>query len=231
MKKTLISFILDETGSMLSVKDETIFGFNEWLETVRYHGKSSRLTLTCFNSNKMDTRYVNTPVKDVEKLTPQNYKPDAMTPLYDAIGTTINVIEESIGKVLDKPDVLIVILTDGQENFSKEYNRQRIFDLIQEKQREGWAFIYLGANQDSWLEGEKISVPSYATMDFAATSAGISSGMATVANYTASYLTSDDRSSYYLSTSLSDFDTSSVKTKKNSKRKEVSRNARKQRSV
>lgn len=236
MKKSLISFVLDETGSMLLIKDATISGFNEWLETVKFNGKSARVTLTCFNSNRLDIKYNDVPAKDVKKLTSQSYNPDAMTPLYDAIGTTIKSIEESIAKSNDNPDVLMVILTDGQENHSKEYTSGKIFDLIEEKKKEGWAFIYLGANQDSWDQGVKIAVDGISTMDFAATSKGVSRGMSASANYTASYLASDDRQVFCASTSLSDFDPDNLiipkdtiinkipNIRKVSKKKEVKKN-------
>jgi hypothetical protein len=95
-KKSLhISFILDETGSMLSIKGQTIAGFNEYLANLQAGNetKKARFTLTKFNSQKVEV--VNDDVKliDVKPLTSETYTPDHMTPLYDAIGRTIAALE------------------------------------------------------------------------------------------------------------------------------------------
>jgi hypothetical protein len=160
-KTKIINFVLDQTGSMMSVKDETIIGFNEYVKTIKESDESVLFSLTLFNSKEIEERYVAVPVSDVEELTKANYLPNHWTPLYDAIAHSVNAIEDrkadDPGKK-DKASVLCVIMTDGLENASKEYNRKDIFDLIKQKEEEDWTFVYLGANQDAWAVGQQMGM-------------------------------------------------------------------------
>ena len=155
--KLNISFVLDETGSMFPVANETIDGFNKYLKDIKAErkGKPTSFTLTLFNTRKTEIRYDAVPLGKVKKLNDETYCPDAYTPLYDAIGKTVRTLESSIGK---KGKAIVVILTDGDENSSKEWTQKSIFQLIEKKQKEGWAFVYLGANQDAWLVGAGMGI-------------------------------------------------------------------------
>ena len=150
-KEKHISFVLDETGSMMSIKDKTIKDFNEYLQSVKGKGEAI-FTLTKFNSNKVEVVYEKK-LKDVPELTKETYNPDAMTPLYDAIGKTIRALEKDTTR-----EHLLIVLTDGLENASKEFNKDAITKLIAEKEKEGWAVIYLGVGKDAWGAGEKIGI-------------------------------------------------------------------------
>lgn len=160
-KKTIVAFLLDETGSMLEYKETTMSGYNEYLKTLQKDdGKINYLfTLTKFNSHKVEVVHDAVPVKDVPELTHETYDPGYTTPLYDAIGRTIKTTEEKLSKMRGKPSVLVVVMTDGLENASKEYNRDSAFKMISQKEKEGWTFAYLGANQDAYAEGVKIGIP------------------------------------------------------------------------
>jgi len=157
-KTTLVKFILDETASMSCVKGATISGFNEYLDTLKKDREKGKIlfTLTRFNSIGTKFTFNKKDIKVVKKLTDQTYRPDGMTPLYDAIGKTI-CYEESPTWLKNK-NVLVVIMTDGEENCSKEYTRDKIFDLIKKKEKDGWTFVYLGANQDSYEVGMKLGM-------------------------------------------------------------------------
>ena len=176
MNKLLVNFILDESGSMTSIKDQTISGFNEYVDSLKPKGKAARFTFTKFNSGATIIVCDNIPVKDVPLLTSSNYIPNNLTPLYDAIGASVKTVEKALKKEL--VDVLCVIMTDGQENCSREFTRSKIFEIIAEKQKEGWTFAYLGANQDSWGEGSKVGIAGSNTMDFAYDSAGVTRAFA-----------------------------------------------------
>lgn len=151
-EETYVSFLLDETGSMLDCYDATISGFNEYIENLKKD--KVKFTLTKFNSNKIEIVYDSEPIKKVKKLTKNTFRPDAMTPLYDAIYNTIKAVEEK------KPagKVLLVIMTDGMENCSKQHSRKDVFDLIQNKENSGWAFVFLGAGQDAWSGGFDLGI-------------------------------------------------------------------------
>lgn len=163
-----VSFLLDETGSMDSVRDATISGFNEYLGTLKSNENKVLFTLTQFNSTKIDTVHAGTPVKSVAPLTRETYRPAANTPLYDAIAHVIHATEAAVEGKLTGPQVLVVIMTDGHENASREYNRDRIFRLISEKEAAGWTFAFLGANQDAWAVAESIGVQRGNSLNYAA---------------------------------------------------------------
>lgn len=155
-----IGFCLDESGSMQQCWDATISGFNEYVDGLRRQKGKTWLSLTKFSSDRPGGNYrvlcTAEPIETVPQLTTSNYYPDGNTPLYDAIGHTINQLAERLSTG-EKPDsVLFVIQTDGQENSSREYTRQMIVKLIGEKEAEGWRFIYLGANQDE-MTAERLS--------------------------------------------------------------------------
>lgn len=144
---------------MESVKSQTISGFNEYINTLRKQ-KNVLFTLTKFNSDKVDIVYNGVPLSDVKELTNDNYRPNYFTPLYDAIGRTI----KSLG---DAKNVLLVIQTDGQENSSKEFTRQVVFDLVTEKKKEGWTFVFLGADMDAYGASAAIGISKGNTVNYA----------------------------------------------------------------
>lgn len=159
-KGTLVCFLLDETGSMISYKKETIDGFNTYVDELRSE-KSTKMMLTKFNTQSMSIGDA-VPIAEVEELTSQNYKPNHWTPLYDAIGRTIVKADEQI----DPKNVLFVIMTDGEENSSKEYTKDGIFKLIEDKKADGWQFVFLGANQDAYVAGAGMGVPKAGTATY-----------------------------------------------------------------
>ena len=162
-----VSYILDETGSMMGFKTQTISGFNEYIKTLKADKLVKyKMTLTRFNSNSISIDYLDKPIADVPELTSDTYRPRDLTPLYDAIGKTITDIEskKAVGK-----DILFVIMTDGQENASKEYTRTTIFDLIKKKTADGWTFVFLGATQDAYAEAGKMGVSNAVLYSLGAT--------------------------------------------------------------
>lgn len=159
--KTLVCFVLDETGSMLSYKQQTIDGYNEYIDGLRKEKKFS-IMLTRFNKIAINIGAPE-PIAKATKLDHENYRPDQLTPLYDAIGQTIRKAETLQD---DYKATLFVIMTDGLENASKEFTMKGIFDLIEEKAKNGWTFAYLGANQDAYIESEKVGIPKINTMNY-----------------------------------------------------------------
>lgn len=169
-RKMLVNFLLDETGSMSDNTEVTISGVNEYITTLKNtqkkEGGQILFSLTKFNSEKIDLMHVAKPIEKVEHLTSKTYAPANNTPLYDAIGDTIKKVSEELVKhaKLVIPKVLFVILTDGEENSSHEYTKAKIAEMIKEKEKENWTFIYLGAKQDSWADAQMIGVATGNTM-------------------------------------------------------------------
>ena len=150
-----VTLLLDESGSMQSCKGAAIAGFNEYVGTLRKYPAETRFTLTLFNSEKMEVRYHDAAVSAITDLDVETYRPDKGTPLYDAIGCTLSSARQH---TVSEARKLCVILTDGEENASREYTRSNVFALIKEFEKEGWAFLYLGADHDVWAAGESLGV-------------------------------------------------------------------------
>lgn len=153
---TFVVLLLDRTGSMESVKQETIGGFNGYLDELlkKPESKDIRMTFTQFDSIAVETISDCVALKDVPRLTGETYKPRASTPLYDAIGKTIRATEpQASGK-----KVLFVTLTDGEENASSEWNQDSIKTLIKEKEdKDKWTFSYIGVGPEAWAANERLA--------------------------------------------------------------------------
>jgi hypothetical protein len=175
-RSILINFVLDKSGSMDVLRDATISGFNEFKNDQAKEDGEAFFTLTLFDT-RFDTVCKAVPVREVADLSYQSYEPGGMTALYDAIGYTIRLTDEFVA--LHKPDqVLFVIMTDGQENSSREFTQQQIFQMIAERQELAeYEFIYLGANQDSYMTGRAMGVRDGRMMDWAADDGGARSAM------------------------------------------------------
>jgi uncharacterized protein YegL len=166
--------ILDESGSMDIIKQETINGFNETVQTIRSVQKEIPeqhhfITLVAFNETGIKTVYNAKDAEEVHELTQKDYKPFSSTPLYDAIGVAVKALQM---KVEDQKDytVLVTIITDGQENSSKEYTEQTINAMIDQYMKNGWIFTYIGANHNVKEAASRISIRS--TLEFTTTSDG-----------------------------------------------------------
>jgi len=160
--------VLDKSGSMEVIRAATISGFNEFKNDQAREAGSALMTLTLFDT-EIDTVATAVPVRDVLDLDHRSYDPNGGTALYDAVGQTLHLTDRYVAK--HHPDqVLFVIMTDGEENSSREFDRDRIFRLIEERQRDaGYEFVYLGANQDSYLSGQAMGIRAGRMLDYQAT--------------------------------------------------------------
>ena len=120
---TLVTFLLDETGSMESIKDDTIGGFNSYLGSLKAEAAPMDFTLIKFDSRRIEKVCVAVPVSQVAELTMESYQPGASTPLIDAAYKTIKAVEKSLNG--SNPKVVVCIQTDGHENASTEHTPRR----------------------------------------------------------------------------------------------------------
>jgi uncharacterized protein YegL len=129
----------------------TISGFNEYVQTLRDDPERGEilLSLTQFD-NRVNSVYTGVPLAEVPELDTTSYVIGGMTALYDAVGRTVRKVEK-IAKSGDK--VLVIVMTDGGENSSKEYTQQAILDMFRQKREQGWEFVFLGAGEESWSAG------------------------------------------------------------------------------
>ena len=146
--------ILDESGSMSSIYKETLTGMNEVISGIRknqeeYPDQRNFVTIVTFEGNGMSgvkTRRDRVPIGKVADFSEKDYQPGGCTPLFDAMGKTLNEME---GLVNEEDRVFVTIITDGMENASQEYSGQTIKALTGRLRRKGWTLAYIGANQDA----------------------------------------------------------------------------------
>lgn len=142
--------ILDESGSMQSIYHPALTGVNETLQTIRnahmdHEEQNHSVSLIAFDSGHYNRIYNNIPAERAVDITKDQYRPKGSTPLYDAMGRSINELRPHVnaGDV-----VLVTVITDGYENASREYDGKAIKSLVEAMKKEGWVFTYIGANQD-----------------------------------------------------------------------------------
>lgn len=151
-QKMLVNIILDKSGSMYSATNDTIGGFNQYINKLKEDKDVEYTTSLTMFDTVFDIRYVNKPVNDVPLLDTKTYVASGNTALLDAVGKTIQEISDND----PKQKILVVIMTDGEENSSREFKWEDIQKLIKEKDgKENWTFIYLGAMADAWDKGNR----------------------------------------------------------------------------
>ena len=177
-----IIFILDESGSMDSMKKEAVQSMNQYIEEQKAVCKEDRFTLWTFNSNSRMI-YTNQALESVPTFKEEDYQPRLMTAMCDCIAQAINTHFE-LNK--DARNVTCVILTDGMENASKEYRKKDIKEMINKCEKEnGWSFMFLAANQDATLSGNQIGISRGSCLNFSTEDGDIGNAMSTASKRTA----------------------------------------------
>lgn len=148
---THIAILLDRTGSMEMIRDDTIGGFNAFLNAQKAEPGLATLTLVQFDSqDPYEIVHRFKPLAEVPELTRATFVPRANTPLLDAMGRGINDLEKSLADLAENERparVVMVIITDGQENASHEFRKDQIEKMIKERQeKSAWQFVFLSAD-------------------------------------------------------------------------------------
>jgi uncharacterized protein YegL len=154
-QRVLVNVILDKSGSMSTKVQDVIGGFNLYLdELAKEPAVDYGISLTLFDT-LVEMRYKAVPLAKVAKLNDTTYCPGGNTALLDAIGNTVQTVgTEGFDKTVT------VIMTDGEENSSREWTMQAIRELIGKKETKGnWTFVFLGANLDAFTQGASLGVP------------------------------------------------------------------------
>ena len=164
---TFIAMIVDRSGSMHSVGNEAMNGFNTFVEQQQEASGKCSMTVARFD-NSVEIIHDNIPIEAIPKADETTFKPRGMTALYDAIGTVIRHTEEwDVKESFTK--IIVVILTDGEENGSMSFNRDSIRDLITRLSKNSkWEFLFMGANQDAILNGSSIGIQQQTCLTFTA---------------------------------------------------------------
>lgn len=182
---TDITLLIDESQSMQQIKEATLEGINSFILAQQRLDVPATLTLATFSEPVYQARfgrprqnfdpceyiYECKPIKRVGVLTKRDYDPiGARTALYDALGHLIdntgNRLEITMEK--DRPTrVIMVVMTDGEENASLHFNKFKVREMIEhQRSKYNWQFLYLGANQDAFKVGGSIGVPAHQCMQY-----------------------------------------------------------------
>lgn len=160
-QKVYVALLLDRSGSMQAHKVETVSAINSYIGKLQEQFKG-RFTLTQFDSEGIDIVHDNVKIKEIPHFTEHGYQPRGMTPLLDAIGKTMQAV-----KAEGFENVIFAIVTDGQENHSREFKLEAIRSMIEEKRKAGWEVAYIGANVDAFAEAGMIGIPQGKAMNYA----------------------------------------------------------------
>ena len=168
--------ILDESGSMMGIRNQALTGVNETIKGIRdaQQENADDNQMLCFvtfdqDDKRPDVRVIidNERIENVEDVKPEQYNPGGCTPLFDAMGLSITALQK---QVKDGDHVLVTVVTDGYENASHIYTAAMIKELVESLSQKGWVFTYIGANQDSEQTAGGLGISS--TMDFEASEMG-----------------------------------------------------------
>jgi hypothetical protein len=156
---TAIALIVDRSGSMNNVVDDTIGGVNSFIDQQRKVDGKCSVTLVQFD-DVIETIHDFIDIEDVPQLTSDVYYPRNMTALYDSIGVTANKLGQ---KLADMPEderpakVIVAVITDGMENASTEYNKESIKKMIEDQESKyGWDFNFISADIDSYKDAQNL---------------------------------------------------------------------------
>ena len=168
--------ILDESGSMSSIYNETLTSMNEVLNGIKknqeefpdQHHYVTIVTFEGYGISGVKTRRDRVPIGTVAPFTEKDYRPGDCTPLYDAMGKTLSELE---GLIHEDDKVMATVITDGMENSSREYSGRTIKHLVARLREKGWMLAYIGANQDSLEVARDLKIGN--ALDFCATPTGV----------------------------------------------------------
>jgi hypothetical protein len=161
--------ILDESGSMASIKSLIINGFNELVQTVKgieeqFPDQEHLISMVSFNALNNKILHFIDSVNKLDAINDSTYNPASMTPLFDAMGFSISKLKQYLeGK--ENYSVLVTILTDGEENASKEYTGSAIKNLVDELKQQNWTFTYIGADHDVEKMAAKMNIRNSMSFD------------------------------------------------------------------
>lgn len=195
---THIAAVLDRSGSMQIVETETRNAYNTWLAETKKasKGQDVRYTLRLFD-DRHEYPIQDAPIRTASKLDAKTYYARGMTALNDAFGGEILRLKPLVAK---QDRCLILVMTDGIENASREINSSRLRDLIgKAEERPNWTIQYIGANQDAFAVGRAMGMRSSARITRSHDAVGTQSAFAAVAANTTSYLRSADNKAQNLS--------------------------------
>ena len=155
-------FILDESGSMMDIRDAVMSGFNEIMETIKgaavqFPNQIHDISFFSFNGLGIKKIHFMESVDRLDRLNEQAYRPNASTPLYDAMGLALLKLKYALSPQ-ETHKVSVTIFTDGYENASKEFNVVNIKNIVADLTKSGWVFQYIGTDHDVSKVAEELNI-------------------------------------------------------------------------
>ena len=195
---TDLTLLLDRSGSMESIRSDVVGGINGFLKTQRDAPGYANFTLIQFDSVDPQEVVIDSQiVTDVKDLTDADFTPRSYTPLYDALGRAIVSTGARLKDMSEdeRPDkVVFVVLSDGDENDSKEYTKSMVRLMIETQQEEfNWKFMFLGADMDAFGEAGSIGIKASTTLS--GTRAFVRQNLGMTGQSIAAYRTTNDGAS------------------------------------
>lgn len=216
-KPSHVVFVLDDSGSMQSVRSEMISAYNEFVDAQKTDADKNKIptyvSLYKFDGVNVTCVYSYTPVEHVSPLTKETYDPHGMTNLYDGIGGVLMEINKRLAETpkTKRDSILVAILTDGAENSSKVFSSADVKQMVSKAEDANWGFQFFGANVDAFAVGGNLGFHSQNTMQFNVQNVGATMraasrmsndmkmayarGLDTISAYTTATYSADERSS------------------------------------
>lgn len=164
---TDITIILDKSGSMISTKNDVIGGFNGFIEKQQQVPGEATIGLVEFNE-RVNVKYTGMRLSDAPRLTDENYRPEGNTALYDAVATTIDVVGQRLAALpeSERPNkVIMVVLTDGEENSSREYSLSSMNERINtQRDQYNWQILFIGSTPEAIAASRYTSISPLSKM-------------------------------------------------------------------
>ncbi|WP_245810991.1 VWA domain-containing protein [Rhodococcoides corynebacterioides] len=180
---SLVAALLDRSGSMASIADDTRGGFDSFIQSERGHDGSTVVTLAQFD-DRYEMVYESKPIDEVGGL---ELLPRGMTALYDAVGTFVTEVGAALAALPEERrpgSVTVLVMTDGHENSSREWSHQKVRALIEQQESQyGWDFVFLGANMDAVETGAQMGFTRDKSLTYAASSEGVNAAFSAVSGY------------------------------------------------
>lgn len=158
---TEMVFILDRSGSMTGLEDDTIGGFNSLIQRQKKEDGDAVVTTVLFDTAS-DVVYDRVPLDEVPRMTEYVYRTGGCTALLDTLGKMIErirIIQNHLPAEYRPDKTIVVVITDGKENTSRLYDQHTVRQMIERQQKkDGWEFLFLGANMDAVMEAGHLGI-------------------------------------------------------------------------
>lgn len=172
---TYLYVLTDRSGSMSSIRKDVIGGFNTLLRDQQKEDGQCLVTYAQFD-HEYEEVFADEPIANVKPLTGETFVPRGQTALLDAWGRSMIALKSRIEALPENErpgQVIFVVITDGQENHSREFRRDKINEMVTKSKEAGWAFTFLAANQDAVAVGGRYGIDANSSLQFSASAGGV----------------------------------------------------------